>query len=50
MKIRLLSLLPALFMLIMGVCSQAEAFSNPISWNDMDMPSVTYDPDRKSVV
>ena len=44
MKIRLLSLLPALFMLIMGVCSQAEAFSNPISWNDMDMPSVTYDP------
>ena len=44
MNVRFVTAAITVLMLIMGVCSQAEAFSNPISWNDMDMPSVTYDP------
>ena len=42
MKLRNYILLLVLLMLIMGVTTQASAFSPPLNWNTMTMPSTTY--------
>ncbi len=44
MNRRFFTIVTTLLMLVTPLCSLAGGFSNPISWMEMDMPGVTYDP------